>query len=52
MCSASGKRCEQALLDLARAGEDDERLLGLEEVVDPAERGAELAAGGEARAAR
>ena len=43
---------EQALLHLAVAAEDDERLLGLEEVVDPAERGAELAARGEALAAR
>ncbi len=39
---------QQVLLDLARAGEDDERLLRLDEVVDPRHRGAELAAGGEA----
>ena len=35
------------LLDLAVAGEHDQRLLGLQEVVDPGQRRAELAARGQ-----
>ena len=46
-CSASGKRSSSQLLHLAVAGEDDQRLVGGEEVVDPGERRAELAARGE-----
>ena len=39
---------EHRLLDLDVAGEDDQRLAGGQEVVDPGQRGVQLAAGGEA----
>jgi hypothetical protein len=44
MCSASGKRSDQQLLHLAVAREDHERLVGGQEVLDPGERRARLAA--------
>ena len=43
-----GEALEHRLLDLAVAGEDDERLAGGQEVVDPRQRGVELAARGQA----
>ena len=42
-----GEALDQPLLHLAVAGEDDERLVRREEVLDPRQRGAELAARGE-----
>ena len=43
-----GEALHDRLLDLDVAGEDDERLARGEEVVDPGQRGVELAAGGQA----
>src|SRR5206468_1611210 len=39
---------KERVLDLGVVREDDERLVGGQEVVDPRDRGGELAAGGEA----
>ena len=47
-CSASREALHDRLLDLDVAREDDERLARGEEVVDPGQRGVELAAGGQA----